>query len=371
MNGEFLRIDNLSVGYGKKVLISELCASLPRGKILTLIGPNGSGKSTILKSISNQLKIMGGSVCLDGKDLTRTDVKTLARSMAVVLTERVKTQWQTCRQIVAAGRYPYTGMFGRLSERDESIVNESMRACNVQDLAERDFCAVSDGQRQRVLLARALCQQPKVMMLDEPTSYLDIRHKVELLDLLRKSAREDDLTIVLSLHELEIAGKFSDLILCVADDRSVRMGTTEEMFRSDALARLYGMDERIYNPLLGSVELPAAQGTPQVFVIAGAGSGAAHYRALQRRNIPFASGILHEGDVDYEIARALSGEVVAERAFCPIAPQTYERALAGMEACPVVLDARPPAGAINAKNAELLQAAQKAGKRIVTEVAQL
>ena len=130
--------------------------------------------------------------------------------MSVVLTEKIKTEMMTCRDVVAMGRYPYTNYFGRLTKEDEQIVNESLK--KVSAIADNDFSQISDGQRQRIMLARAICQKPEVIVLDEPTSFLDIRHKIELLDILQEMAVKDNVAVIVSLHEIELAAK---IMLCV------------------------------------------------------------------------------------------------------------------------------------------------------------
>ena len=190
MGDDYFQMKNLSVGYHGKALIHDICTDIQKGEIVTLIGPNGSGKSTILKSITRQLRMIGGAVYLDARNLREMSYKEMSTQMAVVLTERMKPELMTCRDVVAMGRYPYTGRLGILSKADEEKVDEAMEAVHARELGECSFQNISDGQRQRILLARAICQEPEVMILDEPTSFLDIRHKLELLAILRKMAKE-------------------------------------------------------------------------------------------------------------------------------------------------------------------------------------
>ena len=194
MNEYYFHLDHLTVGYDKKPLIKDICIGIEKGEIVTLIGPNGSGKSTILKSITRQLKLVGGNVEFDGKNLHELSFRELSTKMAVVLTERMKPELMTCHDIVATGRYPYTGRLGMLTREDEEKVEKAMRAVHAEELGGRDFNAISDGQRQRVLLARAICQEPEVIILDEPTSFLDIRHKLELPELAKRIHRLTQIT---------------------------------------------------------------------------------------------------------------------------------------------------------------------------------
>ena len=190
----------LAVGYNRNILLQGINIRLERGKILTLIGPNGAGKSTILKTITRQLEPISGVVTISGKPVSMMPGKEFAKRTAVVLTERIAPELMTCAEVVAMGRYPYTDMFGRLSDHDKSVVVSALEQVHALDLAEREFTALSDGQRQRIMLARAICQEPEIIVLDEPTAWLDIRYKIELLDILRTMARKKGTTIIMSLH---------------------------------------------------------------------------------------------------------------------------------------------------------------------------
>ena len=178
----FFRTDQLTVGYDGKPLIREINIQLKKGEILTLIGPNGAGKSTILKSITRQLATISGTVYLDKEKMAKMTNKEVSQKLAVVLTERMRPELMTCEDIVATGRYPYTGTLGILSAEDKTKVKKSMEPSMHGNLKDRDLQPSRRiGQRQRILLARAICQEPEIIVLDEPTSFLDIRHKLELL----------------------------------------------------------------------------------------------------------------------------------------------------------------------------------------------
>ena len=207
----YLKTEHLDAGYDGKAILHDVCLRVQRGRIVTLIGPNGSGKSTILKTIISQLPAIGGSVVLDGQDLRKQSRSDIARRMAILMTARMTPELMSCRDVVSSGRYPYTGRLGVLRAEDKQIVEESIRQTDALDFADKPFRAVSDGQRQRILLARALCQQPELIVLDEPTSFLDIRYKLELLSVLKRMVRENDLAVLLSLHELDLARRISDL----------------------------------------------------------------------------------------------------------------------------------------------------------------
>ena len=172
---ELLHTDGLSVGYHGKELIKEIGISLKRGEIVTLIGPNGAGKSTILKTVAKQLQEICGSVYVENTRLCELPEKELAKKMSIVFTERITPELMTVADVVAMGRYPYTGGLGILTPKDEAVVAQCMEQIRISPLKERNFMSLSDGQKQRVLLAKALCQEPEILILDEPTSYLDVK----------------------------------------------------------------------------------------------------------------------------------------------------------------------------------------------------
>ncbi len=257
MSGVHLHLHQLAVGYNGCALIHGIEIGVRRGEIVTLIGPNGAGKSTILKSITRQLEPIDGKVLLEMKNLLQFTPGELARCMAVVLTGRIQTELMTCRDVTAMGRYPYTGRLGILSPHDEKKVDEALAAVHAEHLAERPFDAVSDGERQRILLARAICQEPEIIVLDEPTSFLDIRHKLELLSILHKMAKQEQITVVMSLHETDLAMKISDRIICVKGDRIFACGAPGEVLNDEAIRQLYDLDPALgrFDTQTGSLEL--------------------------------------------------------------------------------------------------------------------
>lgn len=357
----YFHTEKMTVGYDGKPLIRDIEMCVKRGQILTLIGPNGGGKSTILKSITRQLKTLGGTVYLDGRTLQELSGRELSQKLAVVLTERMRSELMTCGDVVATGRYPYTGALGILTEEDWAKVREAMDLVHALELQERDFRAISDGQRQRVLLARAICQEPEIIVLDEPTSYLDIRHKLELLTILKQMVAQRRVAVIMSLHELDLAQKISDFVLCVHGEYIDRAGTPEEVFTSEYICRLYGITRGSYDALFGSVEMERAPGAPQVFVICGGGSGIPVFRALQRKGIPFAAGVLHRSDIDYEAARALASAVIAEEAYEPVGEARVQEALEVLRSCRKAICCLDSFGTMNAGNRLLRDEARRLG----------
>jgi len=233
---------DLSVGYAGRAVVENIELSAAPGEILSVIGPNGAGKTTLIRTLIRQLEPIRGSVLLDGQELSCLPGTQIARSLAAVLTGRPEPESMRCEEVVSLGRIPYTGRLGILSAGDKQKVAQTMALVGVSEFADADFEQISDGQRQRVLLARALCQEPRVLILDEPVSYLDLKHKLELLRLLRRLAREQGLAVIMSIHELSLARRFSDRVLCLKDGRVDRTGGPEEIFSPDYIERLFSLD---------------------------------------------------------------------------------------------------------------------------------
>lgn len=347
--------EDLEVGYDGRPLLKDIRIHLKRGEILTLVGPNGAGKSTILKSITRQLGILSGKVIVGEKDLAGYSYHELSTRMAVVLTDRVRPELMTCHDIVATGRYPYTGRLGILSREDEEKVDEALALVHAADLGNRLFTSLSDGQKQRILLARAICQEPEILVLDEPTSFLDIKYKLELLDILRRMAKEQNITVIMSLHEIDLAGKVSDKVMPVKEGHVYDYGTPEEIFDETFIRRLYGLGKGNFDPVFGSIELPRPEGEPKTMVISSGGGGIPVYRKLQKEGVPFVAGILYQNDIDYQLARFLASRVILAEPFCEISASVYEEARKAAFQCHKVIWTDIPWGSCNVRLKNLLE----------------
>ena len=189
-----IKTENLNIGY-KSDLIKDISFAVRPGEIVTLIGPNGCGKTTLLKTLTGELKSRGGVVYIDGEDKESLKASEIAKCMSLVMTYKIRPELMTCREVVEIGRYPYTGSLGILSDTDKEKVREAMEWTDVTDLENALFSNISDGQKQRVLLARAICQEPDILILDEPTSFLDIRHKIDILQKIRDYVKEKNVAV--------------------------------------------------------------------------------------------------------------------------------------------------------------------------------
>ena len=363
-NPTLLHTTDLSVGYHGKELIRKIEISLKQGEIVTLIGPNGAGKSTILRSIAKQLSYIRGSVYVEQIPLENLGGKELAKKMAIVFTERITPELMTAWDVVAMGRYPYTGGLGILTDEDRKTIEQSMEQIRILELKNRNFMSLSDGQKQRVMLAKALCQEPKILILDEPTSYLDVKYKLEFLAMLQEMTRKKKIGVLMSLHELDLAERVSDWIVCVKGDEIRYYGAPEDVFRTGFVNELYGITDGTFREKDGSVELKKCEGTPEVFVIAGNGTGSFCFRKLQRRGIPFSVGILGEQDQDYPAAEALAVHVIAGAAYEDFTQEQYEKAREEMFSCKRLICCQTTFGSQNQYNRKLLEEAKKAGMEI-------
>ncbi len=251
MDNIVISSDALSVGYDKKVIVDNISFSIKKGEILTLIGPNGAGKSTVLKTLAGYLKKIHGNIRISDKNADTISNSDKSKMLSVVLTERIRSELMTCREIVETGRYPYTGRFGILSEYDKECVQSAIEIVEMQEFAEKDFNSISDGQRQRVMLARAICQQPQILILDEPTSYLDIHHKIVFFEILKKLAFENKIAVIVSMHELDFAEKISDYVLCVKNSKIVNSGKPCDIFTQETIMSLYDIPKELYIKYFG------------------------------------------------------------------------------------------------------------------------
>jgi iron complex transport system ATP-binding protein len=259
-----LATQGLAVGYrsrsprrreAARSVLSGLDLEARAGELTVLLGPNGAGKSTLLRTLCGLLPPLDGRIRIGGADLAQTSPAALARRLAVVLTDRVDPGLLSVRELAGLGRHPHTGFTGRLTAADHAAVEWSLNAVGAGHLAERPASELSDGERQRVLTARALAQEPEVVLLDEPTAFLDVPSRVALTVLLRDLARDKGLTVVVSTHDLELALRVADAVWLVDRDRHVHTGAPEDLIRSGAVAAAFDADHLAFDPASGTFGL--------------------------------------------------------------------------------------------------------------------
>jgi iron complex transport system ATP-binding protein len=242
----------LAVGYksrsSQNLVLDKLNLSVRRGELVCFLGTNGTGKSTLLRTVSRLQPALAGTVEIEGVELRRLSQLELARRLGIVLTERPTVGALTARRIVELGRYPYWDWAGRMSTRDHEVVHWAIEAVGAEHLASRDIMSLSDGERQRFMIARALAQEPSILLLDEPTAFLDVPSRVELMGLLRRLAREQQLAIVASTHDLELALRMADTLWLVSTGRKIYTGTPEDLILAGTVAEAFQAKSIRFHP---------------------------------------------------------------------------------------------------------------------------
>ena len=262
MSNETIRLSNLSIGYrgknGTRVVAAGICAAIRSGELTCLLGANGVGKSTLLRTLAAFQPKLDGEVLIEGQEITTFNDKELSRMIGVVLTEKPDIRNMSVRELVALGRSPYTGFWGTLHEEDWQMVDEAIRAVKIELLRDRMIHTLSDGERQKVMIAKALAQQTPVIYLDEPTAFLDFPSKVEMMQLLRQLAQTQQKTIFLSTHDFELALQVADTLWLMEKDESgthLNIGTSQELAQSGVLARYVERPGISFNPTTLTVKI--------------------------------------------------------------------------------------------------------------------
>ena len=232
----------LSCGYGGRPVFNKVSLSLPKGKVSVIIGGNGCGKSTLLKTLARLLDPVGGSVVLDGRDVHRMPTKELARTLGLLPQSPLVPEGIRVSDLVARGRYPHRSLLQPLQREDLRIVAESLDMVGIASLADRVVDELSGGQRQRVWIAMALAQQTDILLLDEPTTYLDVAYQLDILDTLRRINRERGVTIAMVLHDINMAARYADHVYALADGTIVAEGAPHEVVTPSVLAKVFGLE---------------------------------------------------------------------------------------------------------------------------------
>ena len=356
-----LEVTGLSVGYKNRTVLRDLSFTCRPGEFISLLGPNGAGKTTLLRTLSRHLSPVAGEIRVQGRPLSQLSAMDLARTMAVVLTDKIAPPLFSVFEFVALGRYPHTDYLGRLGPQDQVAVSSSLAAVHALELAERAFADLSDGERQKVLMARALAQAPRMLLLDEPTMHLDLKHRVEVMAILRDLCRSQGITVIASLHDVDVAAKVSDQVALIRDGGLMAWGAPEAVLSGDSVTTLYEFDKARFNRDLGGIELKSAGDRGRAFVVGGMGRGALVYRILAKKGFSLATGVVHGNDLDWYVARSLGADCVAVEPMATINGAATQQALGLMDGCDLVIDSGFPVGPSNQATVELLQGAHDRG----------
>ena len=240
-----LKAINLSSGYNNRIILKDINLSIPKGKISVIIGANGCGKSTLLKTIANLIEIQNGRVTLDDNNIKDYNLKDLAKDLGLLPQSPILPESITVADLIARGRFPYRKAFKPLSNEDLSVINRAMEMTNITDLADRFVDELSGGQRQRVWIAMALAQDTDILLLDEPTTYLDIAYQVEVLDILTDLNIKYSTTIVMVLHDINLSCRYADYLFAIKNGRLIAEGKPENILNDKLIKDIYNMEAKI------------------------------------------------------------------------------------------------------------------------------
>jgi len=256
-----IQTENLVVGYDKTIIVPDFNVHFERGKVTSIIGANGCGKSTVLKAVGRIIPSAGGTIIVNGTGIDKLKSKQIAQEMAILPQTPQAPGTLTCTELVSYGRFPYQTGLGRLTKEDRDIVDWALQVTNMYEFKDRAIANLSGGQRQRVWIAMALAQQTGIILLDEPTTYLDLSHQLEVLELLSKLNKEEKTTIIMVLHDLNLASRYSDYLLSMQHGKVFSYGTPDETFTGEMLNACFGIegvinkDERTGKPVCVSYDL--------------------------------------------------------------------------------------------------------------------
>ncbi len=240
-----LTAEGLTLGYGERTVIAHLDLAVPPGRVTAIVGANACGKSTLLRAMARLLVPRAGRVVLDGKEVHRTPAKALARVLGLLPQSPVAPEGITVADLVGRGRHPHQGLLSRWSREDDVAVASALDATGTAELAERHVDELSGGQRQRVWIAMALAQETDLLLLDEPTTFLDVSHQVEVLDLLTDLNRSRGTTVVMVLHDLNLAARYADHLIALADGRPYAVGDPAEVLTEETVRAVFGIDSQV------------------------------------------------------------------------------------------------------------------------------
>jgi iron complex transport system ATP-binding protein len=366
-----LRINNIACRYESANVLENINFSATGGDFIGVIGPNASGKSTLLKSISRILKPRTGVVLLNERDLYTLKSVEVAKRLAVVPQESVISFAFTALEIVLMGRTPHLNRFEMEGTKDLTIAKRVMQLTNAWNLRDRAINTLSGGEKQRVIIARALAQEPKVLLLDEPTGHLDINYQVEILDLIKRLNKEEQMVVIAVFHDLNIASQYCDRLILLHKGRIFAAGRAGDVLTQENIEKVYGIKVTVkQDNVSGKLsihpqrksKIKATKG--KVHIVAGSGSAVLLMNELVEDGYHISLGVINVGDSDYITAKALELDVVEEKPFSHITEESYEKNLELIKQAHYVILTNIPIGFANMKN---LEAAGEAKNLIIIE----
>ncbi|SJZ36107.1 heme ABC transporter ATP-binding protein [Selenihalanaerobacter shriftii] len=369
-----LAVDNLSYKYDQLKILDKVNFAIKEGEFIGLIGPNGSGKSTLLKNVNSILKPDDGKVYLDNFDLQELRKKKLAKKLAVVPQNTNVSFDFTVKEVVLMGRAPYIGRFKGETEEDYMIAKEAMKLTNTLQLADRPINQLSGGERQRVIIARSLAQEPEVLLLDEPTSNLDINYQLEIMNLLKELNRKQELTILIVIHDLNLASEYCDKLLLLNEGNIYKFGTPEEVITTENIEKVYGSkvivkkhypSNKPYVTILENNYIPTEKLDHKVHVICGGGTGRELIGDLVEQGYQVSCGVVNEHDSDWEVAKSFDVEIIDEEPFAAISQDSYQANLDRIKKVNTVVLTEIPFGSGNLLNLKAALWAVENDKKVI------
>lgn len=327
-----LIVKDLSFSFGSKEVLKNLNMSIKSGAFISIIGPNGSGKSTFLKNISTYLKPQKGIVVLENKDINKLPRKEISKRISMVPQNTALEFDFKVKDMVMMGRYPYIDRFRGETAEDIKIAEKAMAYTNTLILSDRMFNELSGGEKQRVILAQALAQQPNILLLDEPVSHLDLQHQVEILDLIKRMSMQECKTVIAVLHDLNMASVYSNYIVILKEGRIFAEGEPQKVLNSENIEAVF--KTKVYisnNPITGRPYIYTLSSIPKpkrklkIHMICGGGSGFDLIQSLSGNGFEVSTGVLNIGDSDWTISKEYQLDIAEEIPFVDISPNAYER----------------------------------------------
>lgn len=368
-----LETSEVSFAYRDTEVLRKVSVSVNPGEFMGIMGPNGSGKTTLLRCMTGYLTPSSGVVTVDGTPVSAHSPREIAKFFAVVPQISATDFPFTAYDIVMMGRIPHSAhRLGGYSKEDMAKVRDAMARTNTLQFAERTFNALSGGERQRVVIARAIAQEPQVLLLDEPTIYLDISGQIEIMDLVKDINRKEGMSVVAVLHDVNLAARYCDRIALLSQGEVEAVGTPAEVLTQDMIQVVYGVDVAVRrDPMTNSVYVmprsvtfrPHRHGT-RVHIICGGGTGGPMMKAMADAGCDVTAGVLNVLDSDYESAKDLRIPVVAETPFAPIGPESHAENLRMVQESSVVAVSAFPVGPGNFRNLEAARHALESGKTV-------
>ncbi|MGD0172422.1 MAG: ABC transporter ATP-binding protein [Halobacteriota archaeon] len=365
-----VQVDGVDCYYLQTQALNSAYLTVQPGEVIGLVGPNGSGKTTLLKAISGVLRPQVGIITLDDVDVYRIKPKRLAQQMAVVPQSTDTFFFDfTVEEVVLMGRSPHINFLGTESTHDFDVVQKALEMTDVARFADRKINELSGGEQQRVIIARALAQEPKILLLDEATSQLDIGIKIEIFDLVRRLAASG-IAVIAAIHDLNLAAQYCDRLLLLKRGEIIADGTVEEVLTQEHIAEAFGVSAFVRkHPITNAFSItllprhtPGERSSAKVHVIPGGGKGAPVIHALVQRGLSVSAGVVNTLDTDYEVAQYFSIECAVEAPFSPISSEVHSRNLQLIQEAAIVVLPNICFGPANLKN---LEAAELAADKLV------